>query len=125
MTTHLTDVVVDCETGRKLGCATFCCKLLVRLDEDEREPSVNGLPSPGYVAKDEKGNCIHIDPETGWCTNWENRPRVCRAYDCNSDPLLQIVLRDGFCSLARLVTTPEPAGLPKVTVPYMSRKSSP
>lgn len=101
------EVSVDCAEGRRMGCHTFCCRLIVRLDEDERDHSVAGTPK-SCVDKDAEGYCVHVDRETGWCRNWEARPRLCRRYDCNSDPMLQVVLRDGFTSLVRMVTAPLP-----------------
>jgi Fe-S-cluster containining protein len=47
------------------------------------------LPAKGYVDKTPDGRCIHLEPGTGRCQNWDRRPRVCRAYSCNADPLLQ------------------------------------
>lgn len=112
---------VDCEKGRELGCATYCCRLLVRLDPDEREPSQDGLPAKGFVDKDENGCCVHLDPVTHRCRIWARRPRVCREYSCNEDLLLQVVLRTGFVSITRLVTAASQIYLPKecyVRVPY-------
>ncbi len=95
---------VDCEAGRRLGCHTFCCRLLVRLDPDEREPGDGVTPPKGFVDKDpDTGLCIHFDAQTNLCRIWERRPRVCREYSCNPDPLLQVVLQQGFQSLAALL----------------------
>lgn len=94
--------LVDCEEGRRMGCGTFCCYLLVRLDDDERPPPEAGLPAKGYVDKTSDGRCIHLDPQTGRCASWDQRPRICRSYVCNADPLLQTVLREGFVSLVQL-----------------------
>jgi len=96
---------IDCDAGRELGCHSFCCRLLIRLDPDEREPSQDGLPAKGFVDKDENGNCIHHDLENGLCKIWERRPRVCRVYECNTDPLMQIVVKHGFTSLGALIKT--------------------
>jgi len=104
---------VDCDKGRELGCNSFCCRLLVRLDPDEREPSENGLPAKGFIDKDEQGNCIHHDLENSLCKIWERRPRVCRQYECNSDPLMQVVVRHGFKSLGHLVKTSASVFIPK------------
>lgn len=85
--------LLDCDAGRKLGCKSFCCRLLVRLEEHERneiDPVTNR--AKGYVDKKENGTCLHQDEETGLCQNWENRPKICREYDCNYDKLLQVVL---------------------------------
>lgn len=86
--------LIDCDAGRKLGCRSFCCRLLIRLEEHERHelcPATNRLK--GYVSKKENGRCSHQDDVTGLCDNWENRPTVCRQYNCNDDPLLQVVIR--------------------------------
>lgn len=62
--------------------------------------------------------CTYFDRRTGCCAVWEKRPAVCRAYDCNQDPLLQVVLRDGFTSLTGLVTSPTPPRKSWRRVPY-------
>ena len=97
------DVVVDCEKGREMGCATYCCRLLVRLDPDERETGPDGTEKKFIEKRESDGLCVHCDPETHRCDRWETRPRACREYNCNEDPLLQVVLRDGFTSLTDLV----------------------
>lgn len=94
--------IVDCDEGRRLGCGTFCCRLLVRLRPHEREP---GSPK-SCVDKAPDGLCLHIDRVSFRCAIWDRAPAICRAYDCSTDPLLQIVLREGFTSLVRLVTSP-------------------
>lgn len=106
---------VDCEAGRRLGCCTFCCHLLVRLDPEERQPSDNELPEKGFVDKDEHGCCVNMDPGTHRCRIWKDRPRVCREYDCNGDILLQVVVRDGFTTLAQLVKKAAQSYIPKET----------
>ena len=103
-------VVLDCDAGRRLGCASYCCRLIVRLAPAERDPGQPDNPAKHCIDKDpEDGLCVYFDRDTGRCSIWEDRPAICRAYDCNQDPLLQVVLRDGFSSLTRLVTsTPAP-----------------
>lgn len=113
------DAILDCDYGRAMGCGSFCCRLLVRLGADERDPAPDGHVAKGYLDKDADGFCVHFNRDTGRCDGWDTRPRTCRAYDCNHDPLLQIVLRDGFVSLTRLVTSrkPDPAR-PRIVIPY-------
>lgn len=91
--------IVDCNVGRSLGCSTFCCRLWIRLKPHEREPSDGHTASKGFIDKDEHGYCIHIDQTTWMCGIWENRPEVCREYSCNHDPLLQVVLAEGFTNI--------------------------
>ncbi len=97
--------LVDCDAGRRMGCATFCCRKLVRLQPDEMEPTDGATPPKGFVDKDSEGYCIYFDRNSGHCTNWERRPKVCREYECNSDFLLQVVLRKGFKNIADLAKT--------------------
>ncbi len=78
-----------------MGCATFCCRLLVRLKPHERETAASGEVAKGFVDKDEQGLCVHLNRESWRCDIWAQRPEVCREYDCNQDVLLQVVLREG------------------------------
>ncbi len=98
--------ILDCEEGRRRGCETFCCRLIVRLQEGERDPVQVHNTQKHCVDKDPDGLCIYLNRENKKCAVWEKRPQICRVYDCNQDPLLQVVLRDGFHSLIQLVTTP-------------------
>lgn len=94
--------IIDCDMGRRLGCNTFCCRLLVRYYEDERPPSVDGSTPKGCVDKAPDGLCIHLDRATQRCGVWDKRPRVCREYDCNTDYLLQVAVRMGVKNIVQL-----------------------
>ncbi|MGD8592413.1 MAG: YkgJ family cysteine cluster protein [Gammaproteobacteria bacterium] len=106
---------INCEEGRRLGCGTFCCRLLVRLDPNEMEPTDDGMPPKGFVDKLPDGNCIHFHPDKQICKIWHKRPRVCREYECNSDFLLQVVLRNGFSTLGKLAKQASKSFIPKET----------
>lgn len=93
---------VNCDQGRKLGCNTYCCRLLVRLAPEEMEPSKDGLPAKGFVDKTEDGYCIHLDRKTNLCAIWHKRPKVCGEYDCNKDFMLQVALRKSFRTIVDL-----------------------
>jgi Fe-S-cluster containining protein len=93
--------LIDCQAGRELGCATFCCRLHVRLNEAERAR----FEGAGTLEKNEDGLCTYIDKNTFRCTIWDQRPGVCREYTCNDDSLLQVVIREGFTNLKTLVTS--------------------
>jgi len=94
----------------------------VRLQEGERDPVQIHNVKKHCVDKDPDGLCTYLDRESMGCSVWEKRPSICKIYDCNHDPLLKIVLRDGFHSLTQLVTTPE-VGLDAApaVVPTLSR----
>jgi Fe-S-cluster containining protein len=113
--------IVDCEEGRRLGCQTFCCRLLVRLDPDEQEPATVSQMPKRFVDKDAQGYCVNLDRETHRCRVWARRPRACREYDCNSDFLLQVALRRRFANIVELVTAAGKEYIPKesyITVPH-------
>jgi hypothetical protein len=103
------EVLLDCEQGRAMGCETFCCRLLVRLAPGERDPGGNHHPLRMCVDKDPRtGLCVYWDEASRRCTVWERRPKIFREYDCNRDPLLQVVLRYGFTSLTALASARPP-----------------
>lgn len=114
----MSDRLLDCDEGRRLGCQTYCCRLIVRLADQERGSFEDAV---SLLAKDlGNGCCEHLDRESDRCLIWNERPEVCRQYDCNLDPLLQIVLRDGFTSVLDLVTSePVPPEAPQRRIPYV------
>ena len=96
--------LIDCDAGRAMGCSTFCCKLIVRYDPDERPDSEYPHIKKNCVDKDpDDGFCLHLDKASFRCEIWDKRPKVCAQYGCNTDPLLQIVLKQGFTSLTNLL----------------------
>jgi hypothetical protein len=98
----MNESLIDCDAGRRLGCNTFCCRLVVRYAEDERPPSPDGTTAKGCVDKAPDGLCVHIDRITHRCGIWDKRPRICREYDCNTDYLLQIAVRVGVTNIVQL-----------------------
>ena len=114
---------VDCEAGRRLGCRTFCCRLLVALKPHEREERTDGLPAKGYVDKDSQGLCVHMDGETWKCKIWSMRPETCREYACNNDFKLQVAVREEFSNIVELARKAAVAYIPRETfikVPMIS-----
>jgi uncharacterized protein len=99
------DRALDCDRGRRLGCATFCCSLIVRLEPGERDPTMPDAFRKSCIDKDpDTGVCIHLDEDHRCCGIYADRPRLCQRYDCRTDPLLPVVLEHGFQSLMQLVS---------------------
>jgi hypothetical protein len=117
--------IVDCDAGRRMGCATFCCRMLVRLQQDEMKPGDGITAAKGFVDKDPEGYCVHVDRKSGFCHNWKNRPKVCREYTCNSDFMLQVVLQEGFVNIAELAKVAARAFIPKETYRYVPTLNDP
>ncbi len=106
---------VDCEAGRAMGCQTYCCRLLVRLDPDERTAcTADGKPK-SFVAKAADGYCTHLDRANHRCNIWAERPRTCRGYNCNGDFLLQVAVRNEFHSVVELTKLAATAYIPRET----------
>ena len=106
---------VDCLKGREIGCQTYCCCLLVRLEPTERIEREDGSLPSSFVDKAEDGYCIHFNRASKLCSVWHNRPKVCREFSCNSDELLQVALRAPFTSLVDLVKKAQQMFIPKET----------
>lgn len=114
---------IDCEKGRRLGCRSFCCRMLVRLKSHEMEPGVDGFAAKGFLDKTLDGNCIHFDLENGLCDRWETRPETCQEYMCNGDPNLQIVMRYGITNLVEVARRAATEYIPReefIEIPYLS-----
>lgn len=94
--------VVDCDEGRRRGCRTFCCALIVRLTPEDRERLAPRGRFTSCLDKAPDGYCVFLDRETQLCSVWENRPELCRAYSCNTDPLLQVAVRENWTDVVDL-----------------------
>lgn len=93
---------------------------MVRLADGERDPGQPDRTDKHCVDKDPvDGLCVYNDRQTHGCSVWSERPAVCRSFDCNQDPLLQVVARDGYQSLTALVTAP-PCDEVRLRVPVFS-----
>lgn len=79
-------VEIDC--GSRLAlCRGACCRLTFALTvQDLEEGRVKWeLGRPYMIRHDEDGYCHHIERGTKRCGLYENRPVVCRSYDCRKD----------------------------------------
>ena len=98
--------------------------LLVRLEPGEAERIYPGQPDRRFVEKGADGYCEFLDRRTSLCSIWSRRPAICRAYECNSDDLLQVAVHEGVTSLVQLVKRAETAWIPpgkRVWVPTRRR----
>ncbi|MDH5608229.1 MAG: YkgJ family cysteine cluster protein [Cyclobacteriaceae bacterium] len=92
----------DCSNGQRLGCKTYCCRLIVRMTEEESERLFPGEPYRRSLSKNMDGYCIFLDKESHACMVWDKRPSDCAAFNCNEDKKLQHVLQTGIISLVKL-----------------------
>ncbi|MBN2361249.1 MAG: YkgJ family cysteine cluster protein [Deltaproteobacteria bacterium] len=97
-------VLVDCAAGQRMGCELLCCRLFVPLSLEEMAAGLQTQsPLSNLLRQEPDGFCCYLDRATRRCTIWQRRPLVCRRYNCNDDPKLQVVLREGFTSFGRLI----------------------
>jgi Fe-S-cluster containining protein len=78
--------IVDC-ADRMAICHAACCSLPFPLSVGEIEGGQVkwDLGHPYMIRHDEDGWCAHNDRGTGGCTIYDDRPAVCRGYDCSQD----------------------------------------
>lgn len=119
------NICVDCDAGRRLGCGTFCCRLLVRLRPHEMAASAGGSGDRQYVEKDAHGMCVHMRRDNWQCGIWERRPAVCREYSCNRDFLLQVAVRETFSDIVELIDKASNADIPEEQYVKVPEKDCP
>lgn len=69
-------------------CRARCCTLSVTLStQDLNEGELRWEPARPYRLKQRAndGYCVHSDSDTYGCTMYEQRPSICRSYDCRDD----------------------------------------
>lgn len=79
-------VRINC-AERLAYCRGACCSLDFTLNEAEVE-SGNikwDLTRPYHIRRDQDNYCCHNSAEDSSCSIYDQRPGVCRAYDCSSD----------------------------------------
>lgn len=78
-------VKLECENRIHL-CQAACCRLAYPLTmQDIREGVRWSLGRPFLNARGQDGYCVHWDHSDCRCSIYENRPAVCREYDCRQD----------------------------------------
>ena len=79
-------VQIDCENRIPL-CRGACCRLSFALTvQDLEEGAVKwALGRPYMIRHDADGYCHHLERETKQCGIYDQRPIVCRSYDCRKD----------------------------------------
>jgi Fe-S-cluster containining protein len=77
---------IDCENRLHL-CHAACCRLRFALTAREvEEGRVKwNLGQPYMIRQGDDGYCHHLDRAHQRCGIYEDRPFVCRAYDCRKD----------------------------------------
>ena len=79
-------VQIDCADRLQL-CHAACCRLRFALSPQDVEEGIVQweIPAPYLNRQRPDDYCVHCDSDTGHCGVYQNRPSVCREYDCRSD----------------------------------------
>jgi Fe-S-cluster containining protein len=79
-------VQIDC-AGRLHLCRAACCRLSFALSaQDLEEGTVKwDLGRPYMIRRSSDNYCHHLDRGTCGCGIYQQRPLVCRSYDCRQD----------------------------------------
>ena len=91
----MSDVILNCQNCDK---QYLCCRAVrVELDDSEKDkyitqPALRERKDINIVAQ-QNGHCVYLDPNTRKCKIWDDRPRVCREYDCTKDPRVEEILK--------------------------------
>lgn len=69
-------------------CQARCCMMTFPLGPQDLEEDrlAWSYRKPYEIARAADHRCVHQDRATGGCTVYEQRPGVCRTYDCRRDP---------------------------------------
>jgi hypothetical protein len=83
---ELLNVEIDCEKRLHL-CQAACCRLRFALTVPDVEKGAVkwNLGQPYMIRQGADGYCFHFDRASQHCGIYEDRPFVCRAYDCRKD----------------------------------------
>jgi len=78
-------VAIDCGSRLHL-CHAACCRLRFALSEQDVEEGIVqwSVREPYLNRQSEDGYCVHINTDR-FCGVYENRPPICRSYDCRRD----------------------------------------
>ena len=81
-----TEKLVDCAARCEI-CQGACCRFGFALTWDEVQKGEADWDErrPFHIRQDERGYCVHWDPEQYTCRIYEERPLVCRTYSCEKD----------------------------------------
>jgi len=96
-------VKIDCESRIHL-CRAACCSLAYPLTmQDIKEGIRWSLGRPFLNARGQDGYCVHWEHSDCRCSIYENRPAVCREYDCRQDKRI-------WLDFEKMVVNPELPG---------------
>lgn len=82
---------IDCKSRLDL-CKGHCCKLTFPLSFQDLDEGILKwyYSKPYLIRQNDNGYCVHHDCDSRLCRIYENRPAICRTYDCRNDKRIWI-----------------------------------
>lgn len=81
----------DCRKNHS-ACKGMCCTLWFALSVQDLDEGIVkwDYSTPYGIAQDNEGYCVHFNHSNYSCSIYENRPLICRAFDCREDERIWI-----------------------------------
>lgn len=82
---------MDCKKNHSI-CKGMCCTLWFALSVQDLDEGIVkwDYSNPYGIAQDQDGYCVHFNRANHSCSIYENRPLICRAFDCREDKRIWI-----------------------------------
>ena len=78
-------IKIDCDSRIHL-CRAACCSMAYPLTMQDIKEGIRWSPGRPFLnARGQDGYCVHWEHADCRCSIYENRPAVCREYDCRQD----------------------------------------
>ena len=116
---------IDCEARYHL-CRAACCAMHFPLTAQDLEEGLVRweLGKPYLIRQDTHcGRCVHQDPESYRCGVYEQRPGICRAYDCRKDSRIWLDFENRVINPDLFVTMPDGTVRPTFPKPNQNGKT--
>jgi Fe-S-cluster containining protein len=77
---------IDCRKNHSI-CKGMCCTLWFALSVQDLDEGITkwNYSQPYAIAQDQDGYCVHLNRADYSCSIYENRPLICRTFDCRRD----------------------------------------
>ncbi len=93
------EVIIDCASRLHL-CRAACCTFRFYLGPQDLDEGIVkwDYGNPYWVRQRDGKYCFHSNPDDLFCRIHENRPYVCRVYDCRTDKRIWTDFDEGIVS---------------------------
>jgi Fe-S-cluster containining protein len=110
-------VDIDCPSLLHL-CRARCCTFKFYLTKQDLDEGVArwDYGNPYWIRQGNDGYCSHCDPTTRGCTIHEDRPQVCRRFDCRHDKRIWVDFERGILAPPQPTIADAPVAMAEVAL---------